>query len=256
MGVAAYNSSALPRLALAQLLDDDKPMPSPLQFARLALRKSGPRDLDRRIIQILVARQNEPGAAWTTAASIAINYAADPTLISYERAALMDGRPGAIAVAEILVKDSNNPLAGPAAIAARDLLDSKTRLSTEVTPETEQSAIALLLRIGSDQHFDFFLEQIKQAKAAASPKYQQYLLAVQSQPGLPASRLLGVARLYIDDATLLTPPGSDKPWRVCDAATTLVGRVADDDFGVKPGAMKELIDVGVERAKRYLKSKE
>jgi len=35
-----------------------------------------------------------------------------------------------------------------------------------------------------------------------------------------------------------------------------VGAVAEDDFGVKPGAIPEVKEAGVERARKYLKAKE
>jgi len=158
-------------------------------------------------------------------------------------------------VADMLIKDANHPLAPGASKAARDMLDTHGNpLAKGPDAETTRHAIALLARVGTDEDFDFFLEQIARAKTRESPQYQDYLLAAQGEK-LRAKRALAVARLYIDDTTPLKG-AADKTWRVCDVAATLVGAVAEDDFGVKPGAIPEVKEAGVERARMYLKAKE
>ncbi len=256
MGMATYMAAGT-TLPLADLLADDAPVSPPLQMARLALRKAGPRDLDQRIIRLLIAHQEDPGAALRTAATIAVNYASDPDLIAYERMAISDQKPGAMAVADLLVTDSSGPFAARAMMAAHDILDGNSKsFAHAADPETTRHAVALLLRVGSDDDFAFFLDQISRAKTESSPRYQQYLLDASGEPSISAPRCLAIARLCIDDATPLTGADAPKSWRICDLAARLVGRTAADDFGVTPDAMIEVRDAGVERARKYLKSKE
>ncbi|HVT81053.1 MAG TPA: hypothetical protein VHM90_10385 [Phycisphaerae bacterium] len=255
MGTAVYNASGAQRPTIAALLQDDAPVGAPFTFARMAFRKAGASGLDRQIIRLTVGHQEDPGEAWNSATTIAINYANHPDLIGYERSALTGAQPGAIAVADLLIKDPAHPLAGSAGTAAREILDTKSNpLAKTVDPDTLRHAIALLIRVGGDEDFDFFLEQITRAKTRESPQYQQYLLAAAAEK-LRASRAMAIARLCIDDTTPVEG-SSDKSWRVCDLAATLVGIAADDDFGVKPGAIPEVKQAGVERARKYLKAKE
>jgi hypothetical protein len=257
IGTAAYMSADPTPPAIADLLADDAPVTAPLQLARLAFRKAGERDLDQRIMRLIVAHQEDPGAARRTATAITTNYALNPEMIGLERSAIMDDKPGAMAVADLLVKDLTSPFAERAAAAAREILDSKSKpYAQDVNPEAARHAVALLLRVGSDDDFAFFLDQIRRAKTGESPLYKQYLQAAGADESLSARRTLAIARLYIDDETPLAPLPEGKSWRVCDAAARMVGKVAGDDFGVKPAAMQELRDAGVARARKYLKSKE
>jgi hypothetical protein len=212
----------------------------------------------------------DPGAAWSSATAIAQNYGDDPYLISMERDAIKNLKPGAFFVATYLIKDGKHPLAATAVQAAKDLVgpDSPFRHHPPADDPTclLGQGIELLSKIGTDADFQYVMDQVDAARKDDRRGYQAILMAgghVGDAAGAgpaatPASRLrlLKLFAAYLDDTAPMAVEGTGTgtDLRICDYAAMRVQEESHRDFGLKTGDMPEVRDAAIEKEKDWLKS--
>ena len=270
MGVAAYIASGTPRPAIDALANgmitgeravvgpaDGLPTVSSLRLATLCLRKCSNFQLGERILILLVNQQETPGAQWGVATALVNNYGDEPMMLSMEREAFRAGKPGALYVADYIIKDRDHPLAAAAAEGARKALapDEPAREAPKGLPYSAalRAAVGLLLRAGADDDFAYLLEQINQARLHDAGTYQAIMLLAGDSALSPPARVLDICRQYIDDNTVMTAP----PWpgfRLCDLAALTAARIGKQDFGLKPDDEVELRDEAVAKAGEWLRA--
>jgi hypothetical protein len=271
VGVAAYIASGTPRPSIDALANgmitgeravggtgDGLPAVPSLRLATLCLRKASKFQIWERILMVLVNQQETPGAQWGVATALVNNYGDDPSMLAMEREAFRAGKPGAMYVADYMVKGREHPLAAAAAEGARKALaeDGPARETPKGQPYAPalRAAEALLLRCGSDEDFAFLLEQVNQARLHDAGTYQALMLLADDSALSPPARVLELCRQYIDDNTVMTAA----PWpgfRLCDLAALTAARIGKQDFGLKPDDEPELRDEAVAKASAWLKAR-
>ncbi len=283
IGTAAYIASGTPRPTLDALINgmvadgggagaapraptDVLPAVPSLRLATLCLRKSAKFQLGERILMLLIARQEEFSNTWGIAKALVDNFEGSPMMISMEQQTIRTGKPGALYIADYMVKDRYHPLAASAVEGARKVLarDGDARDIPKEAPYTtlHRQAQGLLLRAGTNEDFTFLLDIITETRpnpdkppsARDEKLYQAIMLLAGDSEFSPPARVLQICRQYIDDPAALPTP----PWpgfRLCDLAALTAARVGRQDFGLKPDDPVDQRDVAVAKAREWLKAR-
>lgn len=241
LGIAAacYCSSGVPRPKLAEL----KASPHAGHRPELALavealdRMREPPTLDRFVEEAFEYAAVNP---WGVAVMIGANDPRNPTAMKLLTEALRAGRPEAVYIAHMAVKDAAHPVLPAAVDAARKLLPSvRSRDEFGVF----RAACLLIRRYGSDQDFDSLLADMRKAKADDRARYIDHWRAREYDKH---PRLIEIIRLAIDDAS------DHGGMRLCDTAAFHLESVTGEDFGAASGLTLAERDEVVAKARAWL----
>ena len=145
ISTASYCAMALQRPKIAELLRDAEGATPERPLERLTARALGHlrrEGLEDRLIAHVLAHADVHN--WGTAVTIIKNYPRHPTALRLLRNALKDARPGALYVAQYLIKEKDHPLLADAIEASRKLLLRRE----ESEPATLRAACLLIREYG------------------------------------------------------------------------------------------------------------
>jgi hypothetical protein len=267
MGVASYIAAGTPRPTLEALLGgrvtaggggDDLPARGALRMAALNLRKASKMQQPERILMMLVSHQEDPTTAWGVATALIDNFGGSSMLNAMEKPEFRTGKPGALYIADYMVKGRESPLAEAAVAGACKALapDGAGREVPEgqLYSETLRRAVGLVLRAGNDDDFGVLVDEIKRAGLHDSKAYEAFLVLAGDSELSPPQRVLQICGLYVDNKTLM----EFSPWpgmRLCDMAALTAARVGKQDFGMNPQDAVEKRDAAVAKAAEWLKGR-
>jgi hypothetical protein len=278
IGLAAYLGSGTPRPTIEGLLagriasggtlgrggpagaagGTALPDRASLRMAALCLRKVNRIQLAERVLTVLVGHQEDPGMAWGIATALVDNFGNTSMMLQLEGQEFRSGKPGALYVADFMVKDSLHPLAKMAVEGARKALerDGAARefpAGAAYSPALRE-ALGLILRAGSEQDMTYLMQLIGKAGETDEKLYQAIILLAGDSELSPPERVLRVCTAYIADGTAL----DDAPWpgfRACDMAALTAARVGKKDVGFNPEDPEEKRDVAVAKVAEWLKGR-
>ena len=165
---ASYCAMALQRPKIAELLRDAERAEPHRLLERLtakALAHLRPERLDDRLIAHAIRHADVHN--WGTAVTIIKNYPRHPTAMRLLREALKDARPGAVYIAQYIIKEKDHPLLADAIEASRKLLLRRG----ESEAATLRPACLLIREYGDEASLALLLDEIRQAQKADRKRY-------------------------------------------------------------------------------------
>jgi hypothetical protein len=271
IAVAAYMGTGTPRPTIDALLagriasggaaaagGEDLPERASLRMAALCLRKASRLQLAERVLMVLIAHQEDPGLAWGVATALLDNFGNAPAMLSMEGQEFRTGKPGALYVADYMVKDRLHPLAKMAVEGARKAL-AYGGAAREFPKDAAYSAelretMGLILRAGSDEDMAYLVDLAGRAGQNDAKLYQAIILLAGDSELSPPDRVLKICKIYINDPMEL----QTAPWpgfRACDMAALTAARVGKQDFGLNPEDPAEKRDAAIAKAAEWLKGR-
>ncbi len=237
----------------------DLPERASLRLAALCLRKASKLQLAERVLMVLMAHQEDAGMAPAIATALLDNFGEAPMMLAMEGQEFRSGKPGALYVADFMVKDRLHPLAKMAVEGARKALErdgaARDFPAGAAYSQALREALGLILRAGSEDDMAFLQRLIRSVGQSDAKLYQAIILLAGDSELSPPARVLQICEMYIDDGTVLR----NAPWkgfRVCDMAALTAARVGKKDVGFNPEDPEEKRDVAVGRAMEWLRSRQ
>ncbi|MHB9107005.1 MAG: hypothetical protein ACYDCO_08115 [Armatimonadota bacterium] len=238
IAVATYCASGMERPALSALAQGkNADFRAFYQLVITALSHLDPAQMDEQLIA--TALDHASVHNWGTAGMLAQNYPRHPATMKRLTEMLDQDAPGALYIAQYLIKTKDHPLVPPAVAAAVRKVKGPDEESGDF-----RAACELIRDYGDAGAFAVLLGEITVAKEADPERYRMFWSwCAYSQSG----RAVALCSVYIDDRREFS-----KNDRFCDRAAWELQRVTGVDFGMKADQTPAQRDAAVQRARAWL----
>jgi hypothetical protein len=177
--------------------------------------------------------------AWGTAVTLIANYSTHPIMFRLMEEALRDDAPGALFVAQYMIKAKDHPLTSHAVRAAVRALSSRDK------SEDLRSACPLIRDYGDDVTFAALIDAFRKAQKTDRTRYQN----LWSSPAYTSNRrIIPICRLAIEDDAVSLSGQSYARLAACELQRVTGLEFCPPDTEADPAAREQAI----QRAKAWL----